>query len=78
MAKFIALTGVDGIRDHVNIDLIAYFHLLERETLVAFAAGKHDKFLGLRVLETPDQINELIQTAASPSRPPRKTTKTPA
>ncbi len=66
MAKFIALTGVDGIKDHVNIDLIAYFHSLDHETLVAFAAGKTDKFLGLCVVETPDQINELIQIAASP------------
>jgi hypothetical protein len=72
------LTGVDGIKDHVNVDLIAYFHSLENETLVAFAAGKHDKFMGIRVMETPDQINDLIQMAASPSRPPTKKMKTGA
>ena len=77
MAKFIELMGVDGIKNHVNVDLIAYFHpLLNEETLVAFAAGKHDKFLGLRVVETPEQINDLIQIGASPSRPPRKKAKT--
>jgi hypothetical protein len=76
MAKFIVLTGPDGIKDYVNVDLIAHFHSLENETLVAFAAGKHDKFMGIRVMETPDQINDLIQMAVAPSPAPTKKAKT--
>lgn len=57
MAKFIKLTGIDGLPVYVNVDTFHSFYVIEGQTRICVYHGS------LGVIETPDEILALIEEA---------------